>query len=40
MISKLVSKLATEVLGINILYSKLVSKKRIKTNLKYTVLSS
>jgi len=33
MISKLVSKLATNVLGTNILYFKLVSKRLIKTDL-------
>jgi len=39
MISKLVSKLATKILAINILDSKLISKILIETNLRYKVIS-
>jgi len=39
MIFKLVSKLATQVLVTNILDSKLISKRLIKTNLEYKVVS-
>jgi len=40
MISKFVSKLATKVLTTNILDSKLVSKKLIKSNLEYKAVSN
>jgi len=39
MVSKLVSKLATNVLVTNFLNSKLVSKRLIATNLEYKVVS-
>jgi len=40
MVSKLISKLATKILAINILCSKLVYKRSIETNLEYKVVSS
>jgi len=40
MVSKLVSKLDTKVLVINILCYKLISKKLIEINLEYKVVSS
>jgi len=40
MVSKLVSKLATKVLATNVLVSKLVYKRLIKTNLEYEVVST
>jgi len=40
MVSKLVSKLAIKILVTNILNYKLVSKRLIKTNLEYKVVSS